>query len=126
MKKQPNKEVVLRLLINKNRSSTDSRVSITQNDIKNLELSVEEVKEALKFLSVDNCIRIIRIGNEEDFSTYWQLELTSMGIHYFEAKDNAKKEKLHKWIQFWIPVSISIAALLLAGASFYLDWLQLK
>ena len=124
MKKQPNNEVVLQLLINKNRSSTDTRVAITQNDIKNLELSVEEVKEALKFLSVDNCIRIIRIGNEEDFSTYWQLELTPEGIHYFEAKEEIRKEKRNKWIQFWIPVGISVAALGVAVLSLLWDLSQ--
>ncbi len=120
MKKLTNNEKVLQYLITKNHKSIDNKVDINKFDVKSLELTEDEVINAIKFLNIDNYIRIITKGRL-DFTVFWKLELTSDGIHYFEAKKETKKEKRNKWIQFWIPVSVSIVALGIAGLSLLLE-----
>lgn len=121
MKKLTTSEIILQFLINKNRSSRDNKVTITQDDAKKLKLPEQEIIRAFHLLKTDGCLIITRQCNSDDFSTSWEVELKSDGIHHFERKNEVRKAKRNKWIQFWIPVGISFFALIIATISLLLD-----
>lgn len=110
--KKPVEEIVLQFLIDKNKSCKTNTVSMSITDVKSLEIPEDKIVKSLYSLSNDGCIAIKSKSVHNDFSRFWDLELTSKGIHYFENKSVIRKEKINKQFQFWLPVIISIIALL--------------
>lgn len=112
IKRMPTDEIVLRFLINKNKTSESDTVSLNVNDADSLKIPHEDIVRAFYNLRTDGYLTIVESSTNSDFSRYWTFKLTSKGRHYFEDKRNTKREKVKVWIQFLIPVLISIAALL--------------
>ena len=86
MKKLTATEKVLQFLINKNQSSSNNRVNLTQADANQLQLPVKEIIRAFYLLQTDGCLIITQSNNEDNFDKFWSFELKSKGIHYFEKK----------------------------------------
>lgn len=84
-------------------------MSIT--DVNSLKLPEDTIVKSLYSLSNNGCIVIKAKSVHDDFNRFWDLELTSIGTHYFENKSEIRKEKINKQFQFWLPVIISIIAL---------------
>ena len=121
MKKLTTSEMILQYMINKNSSSSNNTVTMTQEDVNKLKLPELDIIRVFYLLEADGYLKITRECHENDFSTSWSFELKSEGIHYFEKKNEIRTEKRNKWIQFWIPVGISLFALIISGISLVLD-----
>ncbi len=115
MKKQPSdKEILINFLLQKFDQGTSNRVSINQSDLSNIPLSEKDVIKTIYVLKEDGYLTIVQQSKDDDFSIYWTVALKSSCIDYFKTKEESKIEKRNNWIQFWIPVSVSIAALIVS------------
>lgn len=114
MRKVTREDTIMMFILNEFHRSPTNEISIYKSDIKSLKISEQEIVRSLFVLSEDGIVTIKLKSQHNDFSIPWKLRLTSAGVHYFENKHEKKIEKRNKWIQFWIPVSISIAALIIA------------
>ena len=114
-------EKVLQFLINKNNHSIKNNVTINSSDVNTLKLTSTAIIIAVNKLQTDRYLKITRRNNDDNFDVYWEFELTSNGLHYFENKNEIKIKQRNDWIQFWIPVGLSILALIIAALSLLLD-----
>lgn len=121
MKALTTDEIILQFLINKSQSSLNNKVTFCQADVNKLNLPEKDIIRAFHLLQTDDCLRITRPNNHDDFSISWEFELTSKGVHYFEAKNELRQAKRNQQIKFWIPVGISFFALIIAGISLLLE-----
>ncbi len=115
MKKQPsNKEILISFLLRKYEKSTSNQVSINRSDLSDIPLSEKDIIKTIYVLKEDGCLTIMQQSKDDDFSVYWTVALKSKCLNYFEIKKESKIENRNNWIQFWIPVSVSIAALVVS------------
>ena len=82
-----------------------------------LKMPYGELNSACKKLKNNDLIKVI-VYSPDQYNPI-VIKLTHSGLHYNE-------EKRRSWIQFWVPVIISILALLIALASLAVDVIQLR
>jgi len=109
-----NKEILIKFLLEKFEKSTSNKVSINKVDLPDIPLSEKDVIKTIYVLKEDGLLTITQQSPDDDFSIYWTVALKSGCIDYFKIKEESKIEKRNNWIQFWIPVSVSIAALVVS------------
>lgn len=115
MKKQPsNKEILISYLLERFEQGTSNKISICSSDLPDIPLSEKEIIRTIYVLKEDGYLTIVQQSKDDDFSIYWTVALRSGCIDYFKIKEESKIEKRNNWIQFWIPVSVSIAALVVS------------
>ena len=117
MKKQLNtEEKIIQFLISEYnlQNNASNNISICKTDIKNIGITESEASRTLLLMQTSNLLFIKNKSVHNDFSRFWTVELTDSCIHYFDNKKEKKIEKRNNWIQFWIPVTISILALIVS------------
>lgn len=108
------REQVIRFLNKKVINSTSNIVSISQNDLKNINLSEREIIQVIYLLAEDKLIRIIDKSVHDDFSRYWNIALTSDCVDYFENKKIISIANRREWIKTYIPITLSISAIIIS------------
>ena len=101
-------------MLTKYESSKTNIVSVSKNDIGTINLTEQEIIQTLYLLQEDGYISIKEKSIHDDLSRYWSVALKSSCIHYFENKKSEKRSKRNNWIQFWIPVALSAAAIIVS------------
>ena len=109
-----NEEQLIVFLLDKYSNSKTNRVSISKNDLDTINLTERETIQTIYLLQEDGLIDIKEKSVHDDLSRYWSIALKSPCVHYFEIKKSAQKENRNNWIQFWIPVVLSIVAIIVA------------
>lgn len=114
-------EKVLKYLIENNKNQRDNTSTINVDEASKIELSEKQIVKSLYKLESDGCLKFLQKSPNNEFDMFWKMELTAKGLHYFEVQKANRKEKRNKWIQFWIPVGLSILALVISTLSLLLD-----
>lgn len=115
MKKQLKpEERLIKFFIPEFNNSATNEVSISKSNLPELNLSEQEASRYIHLLQEADYLKIRRKSVHNDFSMSWHIALKPDCVNYFENKEAARKDKRNNWIQFWIPVSISIIALISA------------
>lgn len=115
MKKQLTpEERLIKFFISEFNNSATNEISISKSDLPELNLSEQEASRYIHLLQEAKYFKIRRKSVHNDFSMSWDIALEPNCVNYFENKEAARKDKRNNWIQFWIPVSISIIALISA------------
>lgn len=110
MKKQLTpEEQLIQFFISEFNNSATNEVSISKSDLPSLNLSEQEASRYIHLLQGE-FLDIKQKSVHNDFSMFWKIALKPTCINYFINKESARKDKRNNWIQFWIPVSISIIA----------------
>lgn len=113
MKKQlPSEERLIKFFISEFNNSATNEISISKSDLSELNLSEQEASRYIHLLQESNFLKIKRKSVHNDFSMSWHITLEPNCVKYFENKEAARKDKRNNWIQFWIPVSLSIVAII--------------
>lgn len=123
MKKLSTEEKVLDYIIKALNGKNTNQYHVYNTIVESIGVSEQEIIQSLYFLHSDNLIKIIKISPHNNFSCPCLIELTSSGFHYFDSKAEKSKEKRNNWIKFWIPVGISILALIISGITLLLKLL---
>ncbi|WMC93198.1 hypothetical protein [Kineothrix sp. MB12-C1] len=107
------KEKLISFLLDelKIKQNKESTVCIDKSDVSKIGMSIKEIITNIYILNADYYLTIKDKSPSDDFSRYWTVQLLSPCLHYFSNKKESKVIKRNHWIQFWIPVSISICAL---------------
>lgn len=112
MGKQLNsEEQLIQFFINKFNEGNSVEVTISKKDLSELNLTEQEASRTILLLEKSHLLDIKRKSPHNDFSMFWTISLNTSCIHYFDIQKDSKIEKRNNWIQFWIPVVISIIAL---------------
>lgn len=106
------KEKVITLLINKFNDSKNNEVAVSQNDLDNIDLTEQEIIQCLYLLQSDNFLIIKAKSVHDDFSRFWTVEFNSACIFYYENKKRNKISNKREWIRTYIPITISLIALI--------------
>ena len=113
MKKQLTpEERLIKFFISKFNNSATNEVSISKSDLPALNLSEKEASRYIYLLQEANYLKIKHKSVHNDFSMSWHVMLEPDCVNYFNIKESIKKDKRNNWIQFWIPVSLSIIAII--------------
>lgn len=113
MKKQLTpEERLIKFFISEFNNSATNEISISKSDLPALNLSEQEASRYIHLLQKADLIQINRKSVHNDFSMSWNIVLDSDCVNYFENKEATRKDKRNNWIQFWIPVSLSIVAII--------------
>lgn len=107
-------EQLINFFLDKYQESNTNEITISKKDCVTLNMSDEETSRIIHTLQEDGLLIIKRKSIHNNFSMYWTIGLKSPCIHYFDNKKISKTNKRNKWIQFLIPVSISIIALIVS------------
>ena len=112
MVKLTKEEIVIKCLNEKYKITNTNEIAISKNDCKSIGLEENEMSRILFTLQEDDFITIKRKSNHNDFSIYWSIILKSSCIHYFENKSQKIKINRREWIKTYIPIIISLIALI--------------
>lgn len=105
-----NRDKVLDFLINQNGNNNTS--VFAKKDLGAVKLSEKQAVRALNSLETDGLLKIKKKSIHDDLSVPWYVELSSPGIHYFENKQENRKNNRRDWIKTYIPITISTIALI--------------
>lgn len=119
--KLTNEEKLLQYLINEYQNSTTNKVCIYQSAISEIDMTEKDTIRAIYTLEADQKLIINTKSQQENLGMPWRVTLTSSGIYHFDNKKEKQKEKRNNWIQFWIPVSLSIVAIIISIIAVVLD-----
>lgn len=120
-----NKEIIIKLLLDKYFFGDSNEVHFSKEDCKNLNISESDVSRIIHRLQQDKMLNIKAKSTHNDFSRFWTLQLESRCINYFEIKnDNAteNRRKSSSELREWITLAIAILAFLLSILSLYLQF----
>ena len=123
--KLTSEEIVLRYLIDSNKNRQDNTATINVDEVSKIELTEKEIIKALYILESEGYLKFLQKSQHNELDIFWKMELTSSGLRYFEIQKANRKEKRNKQIQFWVPVGISVLALIIAALSLLLDMLRI-
>lgn len=114
MKTNNKREAVISFLLNLEREYTKGNlhVSVSRISFNIPEMTEEEFIYEISLLESDSFISVNFPTGRRDLSYYITVKLLPPILHYHENKKITKKQNRTKWIQFWIPVTISTLALL--------------
>lgn len=99
---------------NKYENSKTNVVSISQNDLENIEMTEQEIIRTIYVLQEDELINIKEKSVHDDFSRYWTVALKSQCIHYWENKRIRNTSNKRDWIRTYIPITLSIIAIIIS------------
>lgn len=119
--KLTNEEKLLQYLINECENSTANKVGIYRSALSEIGMTEKDTIRAIYTLEADQKLIINTKSQQENLGMPWRVTLTSSGIYYFDNKKEKQKEKRNNWIQFWIPVSLSIVAIIISIIAIVLD-----
>lgn len=86
-------------------------MALSRNDIVSINLSEQEIIKTIYLLQEEGYISLKEKSVHDDLSRYWNVELKSSCIHYFENKRENRIMKKRDWIKTYVPIIISILAL---------------
>ena len=120
------KEKVIQYLLNMKREYTNNQLSI---DISReiffnsciASIGEEEFIKQLSILETDGLINVKFHSGRRDLSYGISIALYSDIINYFDNKRKQAKNTRDEWIKFWIPVSISIVAIVISAIALLLE-----
>ena len=115
--KLTSKEIVLQYLIENNKNRQDNTATINVDEASKMELTEKEIIKALYVLESEGCLKFLQKSTHDELDVFWKMELTPIGLRYFEIQKANRKESRNNWIKFWTPVGISILALIIAALS---------
>lgn len=99
-------------MLAKYESSKTNIVSVSKNDIGTINLTEQEIIQTLYLLQEDGYVSIKEKSVHDDLGRYWNVALKSSCIHYFENKKENKISRKRDWIKTYIPIIISLIALI--------------
>ena len=105
-------EKLITFLLTKYENGKTNIVSVSKNDIGTINLTEQENIQNLYLLQEDGYIIIKEKSVHDDLSRYWNVALKSSAIHYFENKKEHKLSRKRDWIKTYIPIIISLMALI--------------
>lgn len=120
------KEQVIKYILSIDREYKNNRLSvdISRKNFIESELSFiseEEFINQLSLLETEGYITVNFRTGDRNLQYYITVILHDLIINYFENKKLKKIEIRNQWIQFWIPISISIAALIVSILALILE-----
>lgn len=110
-------ETVITFLLSKNREMVKNliQVDICRSDFNIPDMTEEKFISILSELEAHRFIDIKwHTGYCNDLKYYITVVLLSPILNYFENKKDAKIKERNQWIQFWIPVSLSVIAIIIS------------
>lgn len=119
--KLTNEEKLLQYLINEYQNSVSPKIYIDNSNLQFLNMSEKDTIRAIYTLEADQKLIVNTKSQQENLGMPWRVTLTSSGIYHFDNKKEKQKEKRNNWIQFWIPVSLSIVAIIISIIAVVLD-----
>lgn len=108
-----NIEKIIAFLNNEFEKSDSKNVSVHKNNISDIGLTESEIIQTLSLME-GKYFSTTKKSVHNDLSIPWYMELNEFCVCYFENKKKKEKAERNQWIQFWIPVSISICALMVS------------
>jgi len=90
-------------------SNNSNVVTVRRLDISSLGMSEQDIAKILLLLEAGNYK-----STHNDFSKFWTIVLKPSCVYYFDNKKETKRLERNKWIQFWIPVTVSVGALVVS------------
>lgn len=120
------KEQVIKYILSIDREYKNNRLSvdISRKNFIESELSFiseEEFINQLSLLETEGYITVNFRTGDRNLQYYITVILHDLIINYFENKKLKNIEIRNQWIQFWIPISISIAALIVSILALILE-----
>lgn len=120
------KEQVIKYILSIDREYKNNRLSvdISRKNFNESELSFiseEEFINQLSLLETEGYITVNFRTGDRNLQYYITVILHDLIINYFENKKLKNIEIRNQWIQFWIPISISIAALIVSILALILE-----
>ena len=122
MKRNNIKEKVIRYLLSEKREYNNNKLSVDIGrdsfaNSKIFNIGEDEFIKQISELETDGLIEVKFNAGHRDLKYGVSVVLHSGIINYFDDKKERNKNKRDEWIKFWIPVSISIIALLKSFSS---------
>lgn len=111
--KVTNEEKLLQYLISEYQNSTTNKVCIYQSALSEIGMTEKDTIRAVYTLEADQKLIINTKSQQENLGMPWRITLTSSGIYHFVNKKEKQKENRNNWIQFLIPVSLSVIAIIM-------------
>lgn len=110
------KEKVIKYLLTLKRTyrNHQTRIVITKDVVEKSNFNPDVLLLELYDLDARGFILIDSKIGHKDFTLAINIVLNESILNYFENKKESKILKRNHWIQFWIPVSISILALVVS------------
>ena len=107
-----NEEILIRFFQKELEASQTNEIKIGTNNISSIGLTEKEIIQTIFLLQEDDFLSIKGKSIHNDFSMYWTIALKSKCVHYFDDKKDRKIANKREWIRTYIPISVSILALL--------------
>lgn len=106
-------EKVLKHLLKKESFTNEVKVNAKEYDI--LGITEKEFVKALYYLEEGQYVRIIKISPHKNLSAGSVIAICERGADYFEKKKDNQRRHIFEQVQFWLPLIISIIALIIAA-----------
>lgn len=107
-----NEEKVLQVLNDKNKESKTNSVYIYKSDFSSLNMTEAEVTRSIYLLQSEGLLTISKSSPRNDLSTPWIISLNSAGVYYFDNKSKKHRSDKRDKIRTYIPILISLIALI--------------
>lgn len=107
-----NEEKVLQILNDKIKDAKTNSIHVYKSDFSPLDMVEADITRSLYLLQASNMLVITKSSPKNDLSMPWTIALNSTGVHYFENKSKKYKTERRDQIKTYIPISISMLALI--------------
>lgn len=108
------KEQIIQLLINEYNNTNKNPIKMSIADFTQNNISEKEAVKILNTLNADGLICAKPKSPNKDFSLFWEVTLNSKCLDYFNNKHQQKVSNRRNWVQTYISIIISIAALIVS------------
>lgn len=108
------KEQIIQLLIDKYSYKNSNPIRISNADFTGTNIPEKEAVKILHTLNADGLISAIPMSSDKNLSSFWNITLNSKCLNYFDTKHQQKVSNRRNWVQTYIPIIISIAALIIS------------
>ncbi len=109
-----NMEKIIKILNKKYSTSKTNKISINKEDFSDINVPQSEITRTLCLMDSGNFIKITRKSKQDTLDISWDIDVLPPCVDYFNNKKQEKKNNRNYWIQFWIPVSLSVAAIVIS------------
>ena len=120
-----NKEIIIKLLLDKYFSGNSNEISFSKKDCKNLNIPESDVTRIIYRLQEEGLLHIKFKSVHNNFSGFWTLQIMPLCVDYFKIKKDditGKRRKSLSEFRAWITLIIAILAFLLSIFSLYLQF----
>ena len=107
-----NEEKLIKFLNNKFQKSETNKVFVCKHELGEIGLSEKEVVQTAMLLQDGDFIHIENRSVHNDLSISMSITLKSSCVHYFDNKKSKSKSSRREWVRTYLPITISILALL--------------